>query len=163
MTQSDEIPQGTIVLFVNSQPSHWHFLKETPQTTALAGALESEDEQAEMFVFLAEFAATTYQPTSSPLTDLEHEWLKFFGIQKKPLNQEIGSGIRGTLIFPTRKNTFVYEIIGTERFTPLLTCAFWRKRNTAEALAFLAEFAAQTYPLSEIQRARLENMWNFHT
>jgi hypothetical protein len=157
---NDEIPQGTIVLFINKKTTYHHFDQKAPLDPKIAHAFTYKQDHAEAFILLTEFAAKTYHPLPSPATHLEAEWEEWFGSRKLGPLMKARDNVRGTIIFPTSKQTFIYHLNGSEVFIPELEKSFWRKENSAEALAFLARFAVNTYDLKEIFATNPKLGWN---
>jgi hypothetical protein len=160
MSDHNEIPQGTIVLSINKKCSIHHFLKKTPLDPKIVHAFTYKKDHAATFILLAEFAVKTYHPLPVPATHLEAEWECWFGPRKLAPSTGIRDNIRGTIMFPTPKDTFKYEMTGRELFIPELERSFWRGENSAEALAFLVRFAVHTYDLKEVFENNLELGWN---
>ena len=160
ISNSSGVPQGTIVLFINQKISYHHFDNKTPLNPKLAHALTYKKDRAEAFVLLAEFAAKTYHPSPEMTTPLSREWEDWFGPHKlAPMARE-RNNVRGTIIFPTHNGTFLYNLTGNELFIPELERSFWRRKNTAAALAFLARFAVHTYSARGIFETNLKLGWN---
>jgi hypothetical protein len=157
---SNEIPQGTIVLTINKKTTYHHFLQKTPLDRKIIHVFTHTKDRAEAFILLAEFAVKTYHPLPVPATHLEAEWGEWFGPRKLAPLTKAQDNVRGTIIFPTSKQTFIYHLNGSEVFIPELEKSFWRKKNSAEALVFLARFAVCTYDLREIFGANPQLGWN---
>jgi hypothetical protein len=160
ISSSTEIPQATIVLHINKKPSIYHFDQKTPLDQKILKAFTQKKDRAAAFVLLAEFAAKTYHPSAVAATRLEAEWEDWFGSRKLAPMKGTRDTIRGMIIFPTPIQTFTYEMTGEELFIPELEKSFWRRKNSAEALAFLARFAVHTYDLKEIFETNLVLGWN---
>lgn len=160
ISNRDEIPQGTIVLSINNKHSVHHFDSKAPLDPKLVQAFTYKKDHAEAFVQLAEFAVKTYHPLPVAATILEAEWEEWFGPRKLAPMTGAWDNVRGTIIFPTKKGTFIYNMTGSELFIPELEKSFWRKRNSAEALAFLARFAVHTYDIEDIFEENPKLGWN---
>lgn len=155
-----EIPQGTIVLSINQKISHHAFTRETPLDTKLALALTQMKDRAKAFILLAEFASKMYHPPLSASTPKEQEWERRFGPFKLAPITRTHEHVRGTIIFPTSTETFLYELTGNELFIPEIERSFWKKENPAASLAFLAYFTVHMYSTKDIFETNLRLGWN---
>jgi hypothetical protein len=156
---NEKIPQGVIVLYINKKPSSYYFTKKTPLDRKLAHICAQKKDHGEAFVQIAEFAVKTHHVLPPAEALLEEEWEYWFGSQKLiPLTAQ-QDNVRGTIILPTSKVTFLYHLTGRELFIPELEKSFWRKKNPAEALAFLARFGAHTYNAMKMRNIRPKRHW----
>lgn len=152
----EEIPQGVIVLHIHKKTSSYSFTKKTPLDWKLVRIFAQKKDHAEAFVRIAEFAAKTHYALPKAKTPLKEEWEHWFGPRKLVPITEQRDNVRGTIIFPTTRVTFLYHLTGRELFIPELERSFWRRKNPAEALAFLARFAVHTYNAREIHNGNFE-------
>lgn len=149
-TLGEEIPDGIIVLHVHHKTSSCVLPTKTQQEQKLLHAVALKKDRAEAFVQLANYAAQNFDSGVPLDTLLELRCRELFGDQTVPKMEGVRENFKGTIIFPTRKETYLYHLTGREAFIPIIEKAFWRKKSPACALLLLARLAIHKYNPIEI-------------
>jgi hypothetical protein len=141
VSKTHKILTGTVIIFVRRKYFvHSHF----PISRRLQNVLAQAVDPAREFAALATIAARAHTPSVLLLSQREVRWKHFFGSLAISPETAQHSGISGTIIINTESESdFCFQIDKSDSFISYLLRAFMRRENPAEALLFLAEFAAE--------------------